>query len=149
MLGSGDLNVSGTVHVGGGGTKVYNNINFSNNASLIFDQPTTVYVTGSVYGAQTSIIKPASNIPADLKIRMTGGPTSVFGGNNANNIVVTALIYAPDTDLSSKNGATLYGSVIFRTIAVKNNLYTYYDTDSGSVVAGLGTVGGSSVSMVR
>ncbi len=133
---SGNLKVTGTLHISGGGTLVYTDINFANNAQLIFDAPTTLYVTGSVNAAQGSIIKPASDIPGDLKIRMTGGASSVFGGPGANNISVTALVYAPATDFSSLNNATLYGSMLFRTIYAQNNLNAYYDVASGSVISG-------------
>jgi Flp pilus assembly protein TadG len=149
FISSGDLNVSGTMHITGGGTKVYTNISFSNNASLIFDSPTTVYVTGNIDAAQGSVVKAASGVPKDLMIRMSGGPTKYFGGNNANNFVVTAMVYAPEVDFNSKNNADLYGSVLFRSFDVKNNLNVYYDIDSGSVVAGLGSTGGSMISMVR
>src|SRR5439155_4601945 len=110
---AGDLNVNGIMHVSGGTTLVYTNINFSNNSSLIFDAPTTLYVTGSVTAAQVSVIKPASNVPGDLKIRMSGCPSSVFGGINANNLTAVAQIYAPDTDFLTKNNADIYGSRIF------------------------------------
>src|SRR5205823_1640728 len=112
----------------------YSNINFTNNSQLIFDNPATVYVTGSVNAGQQTIIKPASSVPKDLMIRMTGGATSVFGGSNANNIVITAQIYAPSTDMVCRNNADFYGSVLFRSISVQNNLNAYYDSDSGSVL---------------
>jgi hypothetical protein len=146
---SGNLSVSGTVHITGGGTVVYTNINFSNNSTLIFDSPTKVYVTGSVNAANGSTIKPASGVPKDLKIRMTGGSGAEFGGSGANNLTVTGMVYAPDVDFSSKNNADLYGSMLFKSIDVQNNLNVYYDLDSGSVVAGVGSTGGSNIAMVR
>jgi Flp pilus assembly protein TadG len=146
FVSSGNLAVSGTTHVSGGGTKVYTNITFSNNATLIFDSPTTVYVTGNIDAAQATTIKPSSGVPKDLMIRMTGGPTNYFGGTSGNNLVITAMVYAPDVDFISKNNADLFGSMLFRKIDVQNNLNAYYDTDSGSVVANFAT---STVALVR
>ena len=146
---SGNLNVSGITHIAGGGTKVYTNISFSNNATLVFDAPTTVYVTGNVDAAQATVITSGSGVPKDLMIRMSGGASAYFGGNNANNLTVTAQVYAPNVDFISKNNADIYGSVLFRTIDVQNNINAYYDYDSGSVVAGLGPVMLNSTQLVR
>ena len=134
---SGSLNVNGTVHITGGGTLVYTSINLSNNSALIFDNPTTVYVTGNVNFSQSGSIKPSSGLPVDLKIRMTGGANAYFGGNNSNNVDVTAQIYAPDVDFIAKNTGTIQGTALFRTMTATNNLNLYYDYSQKSVVYGL------------
>jgi Flp pilus assembly protein TadG len=148
IITSGNLNVSGTVHVSGGGTKCYTNITFANNATLIFDSPTTVYVTGNITSGQGPTIKPASNVPSDLRIRMSGGPAATAFSSTTDNVTITALVYAPAVTFAAKNNCTLYGSMLFRSIDVKNNMNAYYDTASGSVVAGLG-VTGNGVQMVK
>ena len=130
---AGSLNVNGTVHITGG-TLVYTSINFSNNSMLIFDNPTTLYVTGNVSFSQSGEIKPASGLPVDLKIRMTGGPGSYFGGNNSNNVTVTGQIYAPGVDFIAKNTGTIYGTALFDTMSATNNLNLYYDYSQKSVV---------------
>ncbi|MBC8106640.1 MAG: hypothetical protein H7Z14_08630 [Anaerolineae bacterium] len=134
---TGSLSVNGTVHITGGGTKVYTSISLSNNSMLIFDSPTTVYVTGSITYAQGGEIKPLSNLPVDLKIRMTGGAGSTLGGNNANNMVLTAQVYAPATDFIAKNNGELRGTGLFRTMSATNTLSLYYDISQKSVVYGL------------
>jgi Flp pilus assembly protein TadG len=135
---TGSLSVNGTVHITGGGTKVYTSISISNNSTLIFDSPTTVYVMTNVNFAQSGEIKPASDLPVDLKIRVIGGPTSQIGGNNSNNVVITAQIYAPDTDFNIHNNGELRGTGLFRTLHADNNLSLYYDVTQQSVVYGLG-----------
>lgn len=134
---SGSLSVNGTVHITGGGTLVYTSINLSNNSTLIFDNPTTVYVTGDISFSQSGAIKPSSGLPVDLKIRMTGGASSYFGGNNSNNVDVTGQIYAPDTDFIVKNTGTVSGTALFRTMSATNTLNLYYDYSQKSVVSGL------------
>jgi hypothetical protein len=137
---SGSLSVNGTVHIAGGGTLVYTSITLSNNSTLIFDNPTTVYVTGNIAFGQSGEIKPNSGLPVDLKIRMTGGPGSYFGGNNANNVTVTGQIYAPGADFIAKNTGTIHGTALFRTMSATNNLNLYYDYSQKSVVYGLSNV---------
>jgi Flp pilus assembly protein TadG len=137
---TGSLNINGTVHITGGGTVVYSSITLSNNGLLIFDNPTTVYVTGNVTFAQSGEIKPSSGLPVDLKIRMTGGATSYFGGSNSNNVTVTGQIYAPDVDFIAKNTGTVFGTALFRTMSATNNLNLYYDYSQQSVVHGLSNI---------
>jgi Flp pilus assembly protein TadG len=124
------LTVNGIQHVSGGGTKAYTYITLNNGSTLVFDSPTTVYVTGNVTVNTNAAMEPASMIPGDLKIRMTGGPSAVFGGDGSNNITVVGEVYAPDVDFLAKNDADMRGSFIFRTITVKNGLNVAYDINS-------------------
>jgi hypothetical protein len=126
------LLVNGTQTVPGGGTKVYTSITLNNGSTLIFDPGTTVYVTGNLVVNTNAAIEPASMIPGDLKIRMTGGPTASFGGDGSNNITVIGEVYAPAVDFLAKNNADLRGTFIFRTITVKNGLDVAYDINSTS-----------------
>jgi Flp pilus assembly protein TadG len=146
---SGTLSVSGTLHVTGGGTLCYSSISFSNNATLIFDNPTTVYVTGNITSGSGPTIKPSSGVPADLKLRLTGGPSATAFSSSSNNVTIIGMVYAPAVDLQVKNDCTIYGSVLFRSITAKNNLIAYYDTVSGSVVSGVGSTASSGVQMVK
>jgi len=134
------LNVNGTVHITGGGTLVYKSINLSNGSTLIFDNPTTVYVTGNIDFNQNGEIKPSSGLPVDLKIRMTGGASSYVGGSNSNNVDLTAQIYAPATDLDVKNTGSVRGTALFRKMDAKNTLNLYYDISQKSVVSGLNNI---------
>ena len=126
------LTVDGTQTVHGGGTKVYTYITLNNASTLIFDAPTTVYVTGNIVVNTNAAIESSSMVPSDLKIRMTGGPTAVFGGDTSNNITVVGEVYAPDVDFLAKNNADLRGTFIFRTITVKNGLNVAYDVNSST-----------------
>jgi hypothetical protein len=139
-IASGSLVVNGNPqHVQGGGTLVYSSIVLSNNSTLIFDNPTTVYVTGDITFSQSGVIAPASGRPSDLKIRMIGSPKSVVGGSSANNVDITGQIYAPSTDFVAKNNGILHGTALFRSMSATNQLSLYYDVTSPSVVAGVGS----------
>jgi Flp pilus assembly protein TadG len=146
---TGSLTVNGTVHITGGGTKVYTSINLSNNSTLIFDSPTTVYVMTNINFAQSGEIKPSTNLPVDLKIRVIGGPTSVIGGTNANNVTITGQVYAPNSDFIAHNNGELRGTGLYRTMFATNALNLYYDITQKSVVYGLNNSGGSGVVLVQ
>jgi hypothetical protein len=133
---SGSLSVNGTLHVSSGGTLVYTSINISNNSTLIFDNPTTVYVINDILFSQNGEIKPASGLPADLRIRVIGSATSIVGGPNANNIEITAQIYAPNTDFAVHNNGDVRGTALFRSMFAANQLSLWYDISNASVVYG-------------
>jgi hypothetical protein len=67
---------------------------------------------------------------------MIGSANSYFGGDNSNNVTVTAQIYAPNTDFLAKNNGEIRGSALFRSIDAANNLSLFYDIRHGSVVPG-------------
>jgi uncharacterized membrane protein len=127
------MNVSGTT-VKAGGTYYISDLAIANNAELKFSGPATLYISGDVNFAQSGTITAYNGIPANLVIYQKG--TGSFGGSNANNVDVTADIYAPGVDFSCKNGATFRGRAIFGTIYAKNNLELYYDSDLTPVYAG-------------
>ena len=109
------------------GTHYYTSIVFSNNTDLSFAGPATLYVRDNIVFAQGNTITAANGIPSNLKIRIIGGASSYVGGANANNVDITAEVYAPDSDLTSKNNAYIRGSGIFRSMYAKNNLELYAD----------------------
>src|SRR5205823_9893200 len=122
FVATGSLSVSGIVHITGGATLVYTSIVIGNNSALIFDQPTTVYVMSDISFSQNGSIAPASAHPSDLKIRVIGSPTSVVGGNGANNVIITGEIYAPDSDFIAHNNGELRGTALFRSMTAANQL---------------------------
>jgi len=137
VVAGGNLNVNGVVHISGGGTLAYSSITIENNSTLIFDNPTTVYVMNDIAFKQSGEIKPASGLPKDLKIRIVGSGSSTMGGKNSNNVSVTAQIYAPNTDFIANNNGELRGTALFRSISATNTLSLYYDITNKSVVSGL------------
>jgi Flp pilus assembly protein TadG len=144
-IASGSLSVNGTTHITGGGTLVYTSITIANNSTLIFDRPTTVYVMSDIIFNNSGSIAPASGSPADLRIRIIGSPTSVVGGNGANNVSITAEIYAPDTDFSARNSGVLSGTALFRSMSASNTLSLYYDITN----PGIGGTGGGGIAIVQ
>jgi hypothetical protein len=108
-----------------GGTYYYRNITLKQGATLNFSGPATVYVSGTVTFEGDATIAPTSGVPGDLKIYQHGGGD--FGTSTANNLDLTADIFAPNAAFFAKNNALLRGRMIFRTIMVKNNLDFYYD----------------------
>jgi len=135
-----DVAVSGTATYAGG-TYTWRNISIANNAELKFTGPATVYITGDLTFAQNGTITAASDLPANLKIYQTSAGS--FGGSNANSVDITADIVAPQADFYVKNGATIYGRAIFKTIYAKNNLDFYYD-EALAPMYPAGTTGGIS-----
>lgn len=109
-----------------GGTYYFTSITMGNNSSLRFSGPATVYVSGNVNFSQSGEIVAYNSVPANLQIKQRGAGT-IFGGDNANNVTVTASIDAPQTDLIANNCPGLHGRGTFKTITVKNNAEFYYD----------------------
>jgi len=120
-----NVSISGTVNYPGG-TYNWNNVTFSNNATLQFSGPAIVNVIGDITFAQNATITAASSIPSNLVIYQFGNHS--FGGSNANSIDITADLIAPGSDFYAKNSATLRGRAFFRTVYAKNNFEFYYDT---------------------
>ena len=139
FIATGSLSVSGTVHITGGGTLVYTSIVIGNNSNLIFDQPTTVYVLSDITFSQSGTIASASGKPADLRIRVIGSPTSVVGGAGANNVTVTAQIYAPNSDFRVQNNGEIRGTALFRSMSAANGLSLYYDITSPGIAGRTGS----------
>jgi hypothetical protein len=119
-----DLNVNNTKTLPGG-TYYYRNITLKQGATLNFSGPATVYVSGTVTFDGDATIAPTSGVPGDLKIYQHGGGD--FGTSTANNVELTADVFAPNAAFAAKNNALLRGRMIFSTILVKNNLDFYYD----------------------
>ncbi len=128
-----DLNVTGTVTYGAG-TYTWKNITFSNNATLQFSGPSTVYITGDVDFAQNNTITASNSVPSNLKVYQYGNKK--FGDTNTNSLDITADLICPGSDFYCKNSATIRGRMFFKTIYAKNNLDFYYDTALTPLYAG-------------
>ena len=85
----------------------------------------TIYMDGSITCLNGSGINNLTSVPANFKVYSTGVGEQVF--EIMNNSTVFGLIYAPNTDVTIINNASLYGSVIAKTFSLKNNGTFYYD----------------------
>src|SRR5207237_663714 len=95
--------------------------------------------------SQSGKIAPASGKPADLRIRVIDSPTSVVGGAGANNVTITAQIYAPNSDFRVQNNSELRGTALFRSMTASNGLSLYYDITS----PGIAGRNGSGIAIVQ
>ena len=80
---------------------------------------------GSITCLNGSGINNLTGVPANFKVYSTGVGEQLF--EIMNNSSVFGLIYAPNTDVTIINNASLYGSVIAKTFSLKNNGTFYYD----------------------
>jgi Flp pilus assembly protein TadG len=105
-----------------GGTYWFTSLNIT--ASLSFSGPAVVYVNGNV--VMDGDLTAAGGIPSNLQVHQLGtGQT--FGDSNGNNASIAAVIEAPGSDCSFKNGVTFCGSALFGTITTRNSANFFCD----------------------
>jgi Flp pilus assembly protein TadG len=98
------------------------------NADLKFSGPATVYVNGNI--ALDGTLAPTSGLPYDLTIYQYGSGNT-FGDSGSNGMNITATVFAPTIDFTSKNTLNYAGTGIFNTITTKNSANFFYDESHG------------------
>lgn len=114
-----------------GGVYVWNNLTMTNNKTLSFTGPATVWITGNVDLSNNCTIQAYNGIPSNLKIYMTS-PNGTFTTNN--NTTISCQIYGPTITYEDKNNAVYYGSGIFKSITSKNNTNFVSDESTGGSI---------------
>jgi hypothetical protein len=140
-----DVTVSSGTYYIPGGTYYVNNLSISNQCTLSFTGPATLYVSGNVKFNGDCTIAAYNSVPGNLQIYHTGSGS--FGSATANNTTIIADMYAPGVDLSVKNNANLYGRFIVKSVTAKNNLSFFYDEDLSPPMYIGGT--GGAISLVK
>jgi hypothetical protein len=98
------------------------------NADLKFSGPSIVYVNGNI--SLDGTLAPTSGLPYDLTIYQYGSGNT-FGDSGSNGMNITATVFAPTVDFTSKNNLNYAGTGIFNTITTKNNANFFYDESHG------------------
>lgn len=93
--------------------------------AVTFAGAATVYVTGN--SMDVGNITAFQSKPANLTIYLVGAVT--FEGKN--NVVIYGQVYGPQATVDFKNGVTIYGSCIAKSIESKNNADLIYDDSLG------------------
>lgn len=84
--------------------------------------PTTIYVTGNLYRGGMVTVNNSTQLPANLKILMTGGTAQVTSGND-----FYGVIYAPNTSVTVDGSSDLYGAVVGKTLTITGSGAGHYD----------------------
>ena len=111
------------------GTYWLTGLTVGNSATLTFDGKATVYINGPVrFGNQSAIIAFGS-LPSNLSIYQIGN--AGFGDGTENGVTLIADLEGPSSDFNVRDNLTMHGSILFKTVTVKNNAEFYYDEDEG------------------
>lgn len=103
------------------GTYYLNNLTLTGQSTLNVSGPTMIYLTGNLETAGGRLAND-TGLPGNLKIFMTGGTARIIG-----NVDLSAVIYAPNTDVTITGTGTLDGAVVGKTLDVQGNGDVHYD----------------------
>ncbi|MDO9515297.1 MAG: hypothetical protein Q7J01_04250 [Syntrophales bacterium] len=131
MANNSTLNITGDVVIYVNGTTSASNngrINIASGGSL------TIYAAGDMSFANNFIGNP-SQPPASFIIYGIAGCNNIYLGNNSN---VSAVFYAPTTDITVGNNGIVSGAMVGETITLGNNAEVHYDEDLQNLYSGGG-----------
>jgi len=114
------LNGNGVVTIPGGNYYVHQ-FSTSNQSTLSFSGPATVYVTGSLVLAGATVT--ASNLPKNLQFVVIGNGMVQVNNNGA----VYSRIYAPQSAVTLSGSGDIYGSVLGSSINMTGTSGIHYD----------------------
>jgi hypothetical protein len=108
------------------GTYYFNDFTLQGQSVLNIRGPTTIYVVGNMTRAGGTHVNNNTQIPANLKILMTGGTANVTSNNGFHGV-----IYAPQTAVTVDGDSDLYGAVVGRTLTITGSGSIHYDEALG------------------
>jgi hypothetical protein len=104
------------------GTYHLRNITLNGDSTLNIHGPTTIYVTGKILRAGTSVVNNNTQLARNLQFLSTGGTIDV-----SSNTPFYGVIYAPESRVTVDGDADLFGAVVGKTLKVIGNSGAHYD----------------------
>jgi hypothetical protein len=104
------------------GTYYFKNFTLSGQSIFNVYGPTTIYITGNLMRAGGTQVNNFTQIPANLKILMTGGTASVTSNNN-----FFGVIYAPNTPVIVDGSSDYFGAIVGKTLTITGSGAGHYD----------------------
>ncbi len=92
------------------GDYYFNDLKLSGQSSLIVSGPTNIYLTGDLDTSGGDVINNSQD-PNNLRIFMTGGSATISAS-----IDWYGLLYAPDSEVTIKGSADIYGAIIGQNV---------------------------------
>jgi len=121
--------LNGVLEIDGGDVVLHisGNIGMSNSSEIRIKDGSslTLYVGGNMTFASGAGVDNQNGASDSLKVYSTGAGDQTF--QIKNNTSMFGLIYAPNTDVSIMNSASLYGSFTAKSFTMMNNGTFYYD----------------------
>jgi hypothetical protein len=140
-----NMNNNTTLNVTGGNVRLYltgaNAMTATNNVNITVATGATlqIFVDGMLDINNNVVLTSAENKAKNIQIYSTyTGANGVVVNNNG---VLSAAIYAPQTDVSIGNNNDLFGSVIGETVTVNNNSAIHYDESLQTLATPAGPTG--------
>lgn len=103
------------------GVYLFNDLSLGGQSSISISGPTDIYLTGDLDTSGGNLINSTED-PNNLRILMTGG-TAVINAS----IDWYGLLYAPDTDVTIKGTADIYGAIIGNNVTASGTGDIHFD----------------------